>query len=668
MAFLIGIDTGGTYTDAVLLDETKGVIATAKSLTTKNNLTTGIRDSLVKLLEKKNIDIQLVSLSSTLATNAITEGKGRPACLILIGYDDDILRHEMFATIQDENKIFLVKGGHLISGEEKDSLNKNQIEEIVRENEAYVSAFAVSGYFSVRNPMHELEAKSIIRRMTNLPVTCGHELTSSLDAPKRAMTTLLNARLIPLLYELIHSVKDVLSEFKIHAPLMIVKGDGSLISSDAALEVPVETILSGPAASIAGARHLTEEKNGLIIDMGGTTSDMAVLKCGHPIVSENNPDIGGFHPMVESIDIFTKGIGGDSFIKATTESSIFAGPERVLPLCLLGKIHPKILEPLTHSPDHKKAVQLPLFIYTETTDFQDTNIPTYCTKVLHLLEQGPLFVPDILTNSGYPSAYEQSIRFLIKNNLVSAASFTPTDAVNILGHYKIGSSEAASLNADFIAKRLKTDAVKLCEKTFSQIQQKLGRAIIDCAIRSEKFGKKIGNDASDSLFIQKALEGSNDDILSCQIVLGCPIIALGAPSGTYLSGVASLLNCTIIIPEHSDVANAIGAVTGTIAQNSRVFIKQIQGGRSYRTHSGQGVRIFDRYDKAEEHAIEVAKQDASEKAILAGAGHTEIKLNKKAIQVGDSTTGNENKVIIEAEITVTAVGRPRMEEYGGYDA
>ena len=99
---------------------------------------------------------------------------------------------------------------------------------------------------------------------------------------------------------------------------MIVKGDGSLVSSHTALEVPVETILSGPAASIAGARYLTKEKNGLVIDMGGTTSDMAILKHGHPVVSENNPDIGGFHPMVDAIDIFTKGIGGDSFIRSNS--------------------------------------------------------------------------------------------------------------------------------------------------------------------------------------------------------------------------------------------------------------------------------------------------------------------------------------------------------------
>ena len=128
------------------------------------------------------------------------------------------------------------------------------------------------------------------------------------------------------------------------------------------------------------------------------------------------------------------------------------------------------------------------------------------------------------------------------------------------------------------------------------------------------------------------------------------------------------MNCAVIVPEYSDVANAIGAVTGTIAQKSRAVINQVHGGNSYRVHTGQGVRVFDGYERAEKHAIETAKKYASEKAISAGAGAIEIKLNKKTLQVGDPLVGNKDKIIIETEITATAVGRPRMEEYGGHHA
>jgi len=668
MALLIGIDTGGTYTDAVLLDEKQGILASAKSLTTKSDLAVGIRNSLTELLPSTKPHIHLVSLSSTLATNAVIEGKGRAAGLILIGYDNDILKNDMFASIKAENRIFLVEGGHHISGKEQASLDKNRLKKIVEENESYVSSFAVSGYFSVRNPLHELEAKSIIRKITHLPVTCGHELTSSLDAPKRAVTTLLNARLIPLLYELINSVKEVLKEFNINAPLMIVKGDGSLISSHAALEVPVETILSGPAASIAGAQYLTDEKDALIIDMGGTTSDLAVLKQGRPAVSENNPDIGGFHPMVESIDIFTKGIGGDSMIKANTGNHIHVGPERVIPLCLLGNIHPEILNTLKNSSDHKKAEKLPLFVYKEKSVSLKDGVSSSCSEVLDLLDPGPLFVPDILNKSRYPSVYEQSVRFLIKEGIISASSFTPTDAVAILGYYLAGSLEAASIGAELIAKRFNTDVKTLCDKTVAQIRHQLGKAMIDCAIRYENSWKKINSKTLDSFFIHKALKGEHHEMLSCSIMLGSPIIALGAPAGTYLPEVASLLNCSIIVPKYSDVANAIGAVTGTITQNVRVLIKPIHGGKSYKVHTGQGISIFDKYDKAEYHAITIAKKDSATKALAAGADNVEININKKTLRVNSSAVCEENEILIETEIMATAVGRPRMAGYGDHDA
>ena len=667
---LIGIDTGGTFTDAVLLDEKKGIVALSKAPTTQHDLTVGIRNSVSGLLKKTSPNVQLVSLSSTLATNAVIEGKGRAAGLILIGYDDDILESELFTSVGEENTFFRVDGGHLISGEEKRPLDKQKIQEFVKENKDRVSAFAVSGYFGVRNPEHELEARSIIRGITPLPVTCGHELTSSLDAPKRALTTLLNARLIPLLYDLIYSVKNVLKEFGIHAPLMIVKGDGSLISSHTALDVPVETILSGPAASVAGARYLTEEKDALIIDMGGTTSDMALLRNGDPVVSENNPDIGGFHPMIDAIDTFTKGIGGDSFVRVTADRHISVGPARVLPLSCLGKIHPEIITPLTSSFDHIKAAGLPLFIYKDTQNSPDTNIPEYCLRILDLLGKGPLFTPDIMNKSPRPSAEEQCIRFLLRNDMVRAASFTPTDAMVVLGRYNTGSKEAAVEGAEFLAKRGGMDAAGLSRKTSDQTSQDLARALIECILRYEAPGKNIPEHTVDSLFIKRATEEGGNTLLSCRILLACPVIALGAPAGTYIPHVASMLDADVIVPEYSEVANAIGAVTGTISQKSRAVIKQIHGGTSYRVHTRRGVHVFDDYEQAERHAIDISKKYASEKAVAAGAGAVEIKLNKHTLQAGDAADGN-NKTIIETEITATAVGRPRLaptEEYGGHGA
>ncbi|MCP4757573.1 MAG: hydantoinase/oxoprolinase family protein, partial [Proteobacteria bacterium] len=229
MSTLLGIDTGGTFTDAVIMDDEHNILGTAKSPTTKHDLTIGIRNVIEAVLPKAKTDIQLVSLSTTLATNAIVEGQGSPVCLLLLGYDPDFLDGENFERIRTKNTIVHIGGGHNLKGDEQAPLDVKALKEAIVSNASKVSAFAISGYFGVLNPTHELEAKKMVRELTGLPVTCGHELTSNLNAPVRAVTTALNARLIFLMQKLILSVKSVMEHCRIEAPLMIVKGDGSLI-------------------------------------------------------------------------------------------------------------------------------------------------------------------------------------------------------------------------------------------------------------------------------------------------------------------------------------------------------------------------------------------------------------------------------------------------------
>src|SRR3981189_213046 len=146
----------------------------------------------------------------------------------------------------------------------------------VAEHEARVEAFAAAANFSVRNPSHELRARRIIRAMTAKPVTCAHELSSKLDAPRRALNAALNARLTPRIRHLIEALSRVLAEEWRGAPLMTVKGGGSLMKAEIALEYPVETILSGPAASVVGAGFLTGLEDFVVAAMGGTTPDAPV--------------------------------------------------------------------------------------------------------------------------------------------------------------------------------------------------------------------------------------------------------------------------------------------------------------------------------------------------------------------------------------------------------
>lgn len=249
MTVVMGIDTGGTYTDAALVDHESGaVLAAAKALTTRHDLTVGIAGAVAAVCGQANQAgaslsmsgqlgperIGLVALSTTFATNAIAEGQGSPICLLLIGYDRELMEQYGFESLLPTDDVVYVPGGHDLLGNEATALDEQAIREAVASRAGLVEAFAVSSYFGVRNPTHELRAKALIEELTAaqdrsgagapLPVTCGHELTSNLNAVRRATTVALNARLIPLLRELITSVRRTLEAHSIEAPLMVVKG------------------------------------------------------------------------------------------------------------------------------------------------------------------------------------------------------------------------------------------------------------------------------------------------------------------------------------------------------------------------------------------------------------------------------------------------------------
>ncbi|MGH8269795.1 MAG: hydantoinase/oxoprolinase N-terminal domain-containing protein, partial [Steroidobacteraceae bacterium] len=227
----IGLDTGGTYTDAVALGRGRHVIASAKALTTHWDLSVGLggalRSVLSELPEGARQRISLVSVSTTLATNAVVENRFSPICAILVGFNDRMAA-ETGIEKQLGGVVVRVRGGHDPSGVEEQPLDEPAIEAAARDFGSRVEAFAVAAQFSVRNPEHELRIRELIRALCDKPVTCSHELSAQLNAPKRALTAALNARLVPHIRHLLDAVGQTLEHEAISAPLMVVKGDGTL--------------------------------------------------------------------------------------------------------------------------------------------------------------------------------------------------------------------------------------------------------------------------------------------------------------------------------------------------------------------------------------------------------------------------------------------------------
>lgn len=667
MAILLGVDTGGTYTDAVLFDDdTQQVLGSAKALTTKHDLSIGIRHALQAVLADPLPDIRLVSLSTTLATNAIVEGHGNPICLLLLGYPPDALERSRLREALGDDPVVFIQGGHTVSGEEQAPLDLEAAGQAIQAHAPCVAAFAVSGYFAVRNPTHELAVRRLIREITPRPVTCGHELTSNLDAPRRALTAALNARLISLLQGLILAVQDMLLERGIHAPLMVVKGDGSLIEAQVALERPVETILSGPAASVVGARHLSGEDDVFVVDMGGTTTDIALLRGGRPMLNLEGATVGGWRTMVEAVAVHTLGLGGDSEIRLDKDEGLAVGPQRVVPLSLLGHQVPHILDTLNRQvaqaslrPDDGRFA-----LRQRALDSGQTSLPSPQAELWDQLARGPLALSGLFRDSRTGYFQRRGLERLVERGLVVLSSFTPTDAAHVLGHHQAWSGEAARLGAELWVRRAAESGwardggvVGFCQRVMQQVALQSGRALVITAL-SETHGLNMaGHDLWRRLFIDRALNGNPEDgsLVEVALTLRRPLVAIGAPVATYYPAVAASLRTRLCIPPHAEIANAVGAVVGGVMQTVHALIKPLEG-EAFRVHLPTGIQDFAGLEEAAAYATEQASLLAAAHARRAGASAVRIHARREDHIV----RLRSEEVYFDTEISATAVGRPRL--------
>jgi N-methylhydantoinase A/oxoprolinase/acetone carboxylase beta subunit len=669
MAILLGIDTGGTYTDAVLFDDEKGtVLSSAKALTTKHDLALGIRGALESVLSDSAPDIQLVSLATTLATNAIVEGQGSPMCLLLLGYPHDALDRSRLREAVGGDPVVFIDGGHTVTGEEQMALDLEAARQAIEMYAGEVAAFAVSGYFAVRNPAHELAVRSLARELSGLPVTCGHELTSNLDAPRRALTAALNARLIPLLQQLILAVRDMLAERDIHAPLMVVKGDGSLIDAQVALERPVETILSGPAASVVGARHLSGEDDVFVVDMGGTTTDIALLRDGQPILNLEGATVGGWRTMVEAVAVHTLGLGGDSEAHLDRVDELLVGPQRVVPLSLLAHQYPQILDVLRRqlakpTPD---LFDGQFALRQRPLRSGRGSLSEAQAELWDKLADGPLSLIDLFRGLRITYFQRRALARLVERGLVVMSSFTPTDAAHVLGYHHDWSVEAARLGAGLWARRTSqadgsgngSDSVEaFCQRVMQQVTLQSGRALVSAAL-AESYGLNLDeHELLRTLFVDQSLiADGRDSLLDIALTLRRPLVAIGAPVTTYYPAVAQSLRTRLHIPTHAEIANAIGAVVGGVRQSVHVLIKPLEEEEGFRVHLPTGIQDFADLEEAAAYATEQASLWAETHARRAGAVDVQLHTRRE-----DRVVRLQNDdVYFDTQVVATALGRPRL--------
>src|SRR6202167_2478339 len=488
----LGLDTGGTFTDAVLLAGGRLVIASAKALTTAGSLATGIGTPIRAVLDllpagAGREDVGLVSVSTTLATNAVVENRFSPVCTLLIGFDDAMVERSGLQRPGGGGLVVRVQGGHIATGEESAALDEAAVARAVKEHEARVEAFAVAANFSVRNPAHELRTRKLIRALTPKPVTCAHELSSKLDAPRRALTAALNARLTPQIRHLIEALSQVLAVESIDAPLMIVKGDGSLMKAEIALEYPVETILSGPAASVVGAGFLTGLEDFVVSDMGGTTTDVAVVSGGRPVINGEGALVGAWRTMVEAVDVRTSGLGGDSEVYFDRQHRLCVGPRKAMPLSLLAHSFPAAL---AHLRSMAELERLPAFPAQFALRNPDPTAPGHLSALERRVWDALSAEPRPVSEVARSGTGMEALRRLADAGLATLAAFTPSDAMHVLDRQQGWCREAAVCGARILATeernaratRASVPPQEICERTFEHVVREPGRALLAAAL------------------------------------------------------------------------------------------------------------------------------------------------------------------------------------------
>ncbi len=652
--YTIGIDTGGTYTDAVIVDTTAHkVIATAKALTTKTDLSVGITEALDKVLATVDDKfdrsrVSMVCLSTTLATNALIEGHGASVGVLLIGFKDAMVTRSEVETVSG-TQVFRINGGHQYNGEPRAALDTEAIEAIV--SGELFDSYAITARWATRNPDHERKAQAQLQDLTGRPVSTSVDLSASMNDPARALTTTLNARITSLINALQDAVTASLQRQEIDARLMVVKGDGSIADLESVRQKPIETILSGPAASVIGAKFLTNSRDFVVADIGGTTSDVAMIKNGWPTLNDRGAQIGGFHTLVQAIDMHTVGLGGDSEVLVAANGKLSLSTQKIIPVALLANKWPWVESELKDALNHRHALSRAshyllradeAMVEHNTADLSDRDR----VFLAQLASDEPRHYHDVVMSASDRGCLAR----LSRQGRVLSSGITPSDAAHVLGQQSQWSTSAATLACALLGRSLAqivgqpigsrrgkagTNSDEDADTTLAvdvatEIHQ---RVVADSThlIIQHLTGKTLDRDHP---FLRAVLhDGGQLAHLQVGLNPSVDVVAVGGPAAVFYPEVGKRLGVEVQIPAGSEVANAIGAAVSLIRTRTVVEITH-QAIGEYLLHPPDSppVRV-EGGKQALQQAEALARQQAAQAAATMGGGAPKITVATQRINL-----------------------------------
>lgn len=584
----IGIDTGGTFTDIVLFDLAENrILRKSKTPTTHGDYSLCIGNAFgaLSLDEAEKAALKRIGLSTTLATNTVAENRVHPTALLI--EPGDIAMPSGF-----HPNLVLLKSQMSFEATPVVPVNEQEVLDKATPLADLVEGFAVSGYASTRNPAHEQEIGAILKRAFNKPVVLGSELTHQLNFMQRAQAAALNAGLLSVILEWLEAVKSILSSLRIECPLYIVKGDGSLMEQSEALERPVQTLFSGPAASLRGGTFLSGEDEAVVIDVGGTTTDIGRVKGGRGKLRRGGIRINDRQIAVDGLDLLTYGLGGDSRFRLVGKNRFLFENNRVLPFCRAKQRYDNFsvaaLE--TDLAEQWHFGDADLLELVGLDQYRPERIPPGTLSetqqaILGALAKGPRRIRELGLHIKAPRfAFE--LGELVRRRLIVRIALTPTDVFCAEGRVPAFSQEAAQHVMSLYAKMLDMDNeafhAALTETIRRQASSTLASFLMDHPPETSPESELMAR--LTDLMLDAEENGGPHMALDPR----AKIVLVGAGAPVLFEKVPPTMAQRLVVHPDGDVANAVGAITSRFVLRENVTLEPVRYG---------GVEMFDHLGK-----------------------------------------------------------------------
>jgi N-methylhydantoinase A/oxoprolinase/acetone carboxylase beta subunit len=383
---------------------------------------------------------------------------------------------------------------------------------------------------------------------------------------------------------------------KVDAKVLMLKCDGSVIDIKGAKQRPIETIFSGPAASIIGASYLSGLNTCAVIDVGGTSTDISIIKNGIPELCEKGAVVGSWQTRVKAIKMESSPNGGDSHIWFHKRTRI--GPRRVIPLCFAALNYPNFKEKLEKNPVPLRTMlneniqPTKFFVSTGVTLRNPTESEK---KLLEIIKDEPISINEILNKmKRFPSP--AVLDSLIQQRIIQSIGFTPTDALHVLGDYTEWDVEAAQIGAKKLSRFTQMGPYAFCKDIKKQVAKNMAYSLMSFMLEGR--GKEG---------IKKMLE----EEIPAQYKVNIPIVLLGAPVRAYYEELKNLIDAEIVVPEQASVGNAVGALVGKGIKRIEIVIRPYSmenPDQNFLVFSPTGREKFEQYRTAVEYSYRTGEE------------------------------------------------------------